>query len=78
VRFSKNRRGSLARYSTPKGESGAGGDLGAGTLVRVLETYEPEPLPVQLVAPSPKDRAQSARAFLEIAAAALEQVDVIH
>jgi DNA-binding transcriptional LysR family regulator len=51
-------------------------DIGAGTLVSVLEAYEPEPLPVQLVTPSPHV-APKVRAFLDTASALLERLDVI-
>ena len=51
-------------------------DIGAGTLVRVLEAYEPEALPVQLVTPSPHV-APKVRAFLETASGVLERLDVI-
>jgi DNA-binding transcriptional LysR family regulator len=52
-------------------------DLGAGTLVRVLEAYEPDALPVQLVTPSPRI-APKVRAFLDTASGVLERLDVIH
>jgi DNA-binding transcriptional LysR family regulator len=51
-------------------------DIGAGTLVRVLEAYEPEALPVQLVTPSPHV-APKVRAFLDTASGVLERLDVI-
>ena len=51
-------------------------DIRAGTLVRVLEGYEPEALPVQLVTPSPRI-APKVRAFLDTASGVLERLDVI-
>jgi DNA-binding transcriptional LysR family regulator len=51
-------------------------DIGAGTLVRVLEGYEPEAWPVQLVTPSPRI-APKVRAFLDTASDVLERLDVI-
>jgi DNA-binding transcriptional LysR family regulator len=51
-------------------------DVAAGTLVRVLEAYEPEALPVQLVTPSPRI-VPKVRAFLETASAVLERLEVI-
>jgi DNA-binding transcriptional LysR family regulator len=41
--------------------------LDAGTLVRVLEPFEPEPLPVHLVVPAGGARAAKVRAFVELA-----------
>lgn len=52
-------------------------DLDAGSLVRVLEGYEPEALPVQLITPSPR-LAPKVRAFFDTAAAALDRLAVIH
>ena len=52
-------------------------DLSAGRLVRVLEQYEPSPLPVQLVARSGTHMAPKVRAFLDHAAAALRKLRVI-
>jgi DNA-binding transcriptional LysR family regulator len=43
-------------------------ELTAGALVRVLETFEPAPLPVQLVTPSRAHMAPKVRAFLDYAA----------
>jgi DNA-binding transcriptional LysR family regulator len=51
-------------------------DISAGTLVRILEAYEPDSLPVQLVTPSPRI-APKVRAFLDAASVALERLDVI-
>jgi DNA-binding transcriptional LysR family regulator len=51
-------------------------DIGAGTLVPMLEAYEPEALPVQLVTPSPRI-APKVRAFLDTASAVLERLEVI-
>jgi DNA-binding transcriptional LysR family regulator len=52
-------------------------DIAAGTLVRVLEAFEPDALPVQLVTPSPRI-APKVRAFLDTASVALERLAVIH
>ncbi len=52
-------------------------DIKAGKLVRMLESFEPEPLPVHLVTPSARV-APKVRAFLDHATAALEKLDVIH
>ena len=46
-------------------------DLAAGRLVRLLEAFEPAPLPVQLVTPSARLTPARVRAFLDHAAAAL-------
>lgn len=46
-------------------------DLAAGTLVRVLAAYEPEPLPVHLVVSSARYMAPKLRALLEFLAARL-------
>jgi DNA-binding transcriptional LysR family regulator len=53
-------------------------DLAAGRLIRVLEQYEPPPLPVQLVARSGSHMAPKVRAFLDYSAAALGKLRVIH
>jgi DNA-binding transcriptional LysR family regulator len=52
-------------------------DMKAGKLVRMLELFEAEPLPVHLVTPSARI-APKVRAFLDHATAALEKLDVIH
>jgi len=52
-------------------------DLAAGRLVRVLEAYEPAPLPVQLVTPSARLTPLRVRAFLDQAAATLSALPVI-
>lgn len=52
-------------------------DIKAGKLVRMLESFEPEPLPVHLVTPSARI-APKVRAFLDHATAALEKLDVLH
>ncbi|HLY52001.1 MAG TPA: LysR substrate-binding domain-containing protein, partial [Steroidobacteraceae bacterium] len=52
-------------------------DIRTGALVRILERYEGEPQPVQLVAPNPR-LAPKVRAFLDAAAAELDQLEVIH
>jgi DNA-binding transcriptional LysR family regulator len=46
-------------------------DLAAGTLVRLLQSFEPEPLPVQLVTLSRSYMAPKIRAFLDLAAKVL-------
>jgi DNA-binding transcriptional LysR family regulator len=51
-------------------------DIAARTLVRVLDAYEPDALPVQLVTPSPRI-APKVRAFLDTASHALERLEVI-
>ena len=51
-------------------------DIGTRALVRVLEAYEPDALPVQLVTPS-RRIAPKVRAFLDTASTALEGLDVI-
>ena len=53
-------------------------DLAAGTLLRLLSSYEPAPLPVQLVTLSGGHRAPKVRAFLDHAADAFRQLGVIH
>jgi DNA-binding transcriptional LysR family regulator len=55
----------------------AAADIRAGTLVRLLEAFEPPSLPVQLVTPSPRISTK-VRAFLDYAMGALETLDVIH
>jgi DNA-binding transcriptional LysR family regulator len=51
-------------------------DISAGALVRVLQAYEPEPVPVQMVTPSPRI-APKVRAFIETASRVLERLEVI-
>ena len=51
--------------------------LAAGSLVRILQEFEPEPLPVHLVTPSRTHLAPKVRAFLDSAAAAFRDNDVI-
>jgi len=53
-------------------------DLATGTLLRLLSSYEPAPLPVQLVTLSGGHRAPKVRAFLDHAAEALRELGVIH
>ncbi len=53
-------------------------DLSAGRLTRLLQQYEPPPLPVQLVARSGTHMAPKVRAFLDHSAAALSKLRVIH
>lgn len=48
-------------------------DVAAERLVRLLQAFEPSPLPVQLVAPSTSHIAPKVRAFLDFAAVALEK-----
>lgn len=52
-------------------------ELAAGTLVRLLQPFEPPPLPVQLVTLGGSYRAPKVRAFLDYAAAALRELGVI-
>jgi DNA-binding transcriptional LysR family regulator len=52
-------------------------EVAAGTLVRLLQDYEPAPLPVQLVTLSRSHMAPKVRAFLDWAAKALRDVNVI-
>ncbi|WP_372782537.1 LysR family transcriptional regulator [Phenylobacterium sp.] len=52
-------------------------DLAAGRLVRLLEAFEPAPLPVQLVTPSAGLTAVRVRAFLDHAASALAALPVV-
>jgi len=52
-------------------------DLAIGTLVRVLQEYEPPPLPVQLVAGSRVHMPPKVRAFLDHAADQLKGLEVI-
>jgi DNA-binding transcriptional LysR family regulator len=52
-------------------------DLAAGTLVRVLPSNEPPPLPVSLVLGPGRHRPPRVRAFADYAAAALGRLDVI-
>jgi DNA-binding transcriptional LysR family regulator len=51
-------------------------DIRTGTLVRLLPSFEPAPLPVQLVTPSPRISTK-VRAFLDHAMAILECLEVI-
>jgi DNA-binding transcriptional LysR family regulator len=51
-------------------------DIAAGTLVRVLEAFEPDALPVQLVTPS-RRIAPKVRAFLDTASVALQRLEAI-
>ena len=53
-------------------------DLAAGALVRLLPSYEPPPLPVQLVVPGGRHMAPRVRAFLGHAARQLGTLEVIH
>jgi DNA-binding transcriptional LysR family regulator len=52
-------------------------DLAAGTLVRLLRTFEPPPLPVQLVAASRTHMPPKIRAFFDLAAEQLAGLPVI-
>jgi DNA-binding transcriptional LysR family regulator len=51
--------------------------LRAGALLRVLENYEPEPLPVHLVLPSSRHMAQRVRAFVDFSAAEFRKLEAI-
>jgi DNA-binding transcriptional LysR family regulator len=51
--------------------------LAAGSLVRLLQEFEPEPLPVQLVTSSRSHLAPKVRAFLDAAERIFRDVDVI-
>jgi DNA-binding transcriptional LysR family regulator len=52
-------------------------EVAAGSLVRLLQDFEPEPLPVQLVTLSRSHMAPKVRAFLDSAAKIFHDVDVI-
>jgi DNA-binding transcriptional LysR family regulator len=52
-------------------------DLAAGTLVRLLRSHEPPPLPVQLVAASRVHMSPKVRAFLDLAAGQLVTLRVL-
>lgn len=52
-------------------------DLAAGTLVRLLRSHEPPPLPVQLVAASRVHVSPKVRAFLDLAAEQLATLRVL-
>ena len=52
-------------------------ELAAGSLVRLLQDFEPEPLPVQLITLSRSHLAPKVRAFLDSAAKTFHGVDVI-
>lgn len=52
-------------------------ELEAGSLIRLLATFEPPPLPVHLVAPSGGHKAPKVRAFLDYAADSLARLRVI-
>ncbi|HEY8003762.1 MAG TPA: LysR substrate-binding domain-containing protein [Phenylobacterium sp.] len=52
-------------------------DLAAGRLIAILTTYEPPPLPVQLVTPSARLTPARVRAFLDHAAAGLAALPAI-
>jgi DNA-binding transcriptional LysR family regulator len=53
-------------------------DLQEGVLVRLLQTFEPPALPVQLVVPGGRHMASRVRAFLDHAAEAFAGLAVIH
>jgi DNA-binding transcriptional LysR family regulator len=53
-------------------------ELAAGTLVRLLQQFEPPPLPVQLVTLSRVHMPPKVRSFLDYAAANLGRLRVIH
>jgi DNA-binding transcriptional LysR family regulator len=50
--------------------------LAAGTLVRLLQEFEPDPLPVHLVTLSRSYVAPKVRAFMDLAAERLREIDV--
>jgi DNA-binding transcriptional LysR family regulator len=52
-------------------------ELAAGTLVRLLQEFEPEPLPVQLVTLSRSYMAPKVRVFLDSAVKVFRDIDVI-
>jgi DNA-binding transcriptional LysR family regulator len=52
-------------------------ELAAGTLVRILQDFEPEPLPVQLVTASRSHLSPKTRAFLDCAVRIFRDNDVI-
>jgi DNA-binding transcriptional LysR family regulator len=52
-------------------------ELAAGTLVRILQDFEPEPLPVQLVTSSRSHLSPKIRAFLDCAVRIFRDNDVI-
>ena len=52
-------------------------ELAGGTLVRLLQDFEPEALPVHLVTVSRGYMAPKVRAFLDSAVKALRDIDVI-
>ena len=51
--------------------------LTAGSLIRLLQDFEPESLPVQLVTPSRGYMAAKIRAFLDLAARVFREADII-
>jgi hypothetical protein len=51
--------------------------LAAGTLVRILQDFEPEPLPVQLVTSGRSHLSATIRAFLDCAVRGFRDSDVI-
>ena len=53
-------------------------ELADGRLVRLLQAYEPPPIPVHLVTPSARLTPPRVRAFLDLAAAELSVLPVIH
>jgi DNA-binding transcriptional LysR family regulator len=53
-------------------------DLASGTLVRILREFEPPVWPVHLVVPSTRHMPRTVRAFLDMAAPALDDLRVIH
>jgi DNA-binding transcriptional LysR family regulator len=52
-------------------------ELADGRLMRVLEAFEPPPIPVQLVTPSARLTPPRVRAFIDHAAAELSRLAVI-
>jgi DNA-binding transcriptional LysR family regulator len=52
-------------------------DLEAGSLKRLLNDYEPEPVPVQLVFPSARHMAPRVRAFVDFAVEEFSRLPLI-
>ena len=53
-------------------------DLSSGALVRILREFEPPVWPVHLVVPTARHMPRTVRAFLDLAAPALDALGVIH
>jgi DNA-binding transcriptional LysR family regulator len=52
-------------------------ELEEGSLIRLMTSFEPAPLPVHLLEPSGRHRTTKVRAFLDYAAESLSQLSVI-